>query len=377
MAVTLTDLLKGADRDTLLARALLFLRAKTMPVMAWQPGNPWRTLLELLVELAGDNLRSIQLTGTGGFLSYAEGPSTPEGFGWIDLLLWELFDLERKPATFAVHELTLADVASVGPVSITAGQVVALGPGALEFTALADATVPLDGSVKVNFQARSPGSAYNVPVGTIASFGTDLPGVSVVNNAIGTTGTSLVSAGLDRETPAEARVRARARWSLLGRGATRGAYQATLLESSNEIRRVVVLENTPSDGKVTAYVASPSGPAPQAALDAAVAAVETMRPLGVQAFVLNAVAQTVTVSGTVFCKTGRTAEAQAEVAANLLAYQSTLPLGDKVPRAQVVEEIMRPSSVNNVDLLQPVADVTPGAGNVIVFQNILAFAEGT
>jgi hypothetical protein len=377
MAVTLHDLLTGTTRDALLRRAIAFLRLQRFPVVGWQPGNPWRTLVELVVELTGDVLRAVELLGAGGFLDYAEGPLTPEGEGWLDLLLRNLFDMERKPATFAVHAIAMRDAAGVGPVPVQAGQVVALGPGGLEFVALENATVPLNGEVSVRFQARSPGALYNVPVGAIAALGTDLPGVQVFNAAVGTTGTSLLSAGLDRETPAEARVRAKARWARLGTGATRAAYLSALLDAANDIRRVAVLENTPSAGKVTAFVAAPAGPAPQAALDAAKAAVERMRPLAIQVFVRNTATQPVAVVGVVTCAPGQAARVEADSTARLLAYQATLPLGAPVVLAQLVEEIMRPDGALNVTLLQPPTDVTPASGYVLVLELRLAFVEGT
>jgi uncharacterized phage protein gp47/JayE len=377
VAISLTDLLKGATRDALLEQAILFLRMQGFPLTGWQPGNALRTLVETYVELKSELLRVVQVLGTGGFLDYADGPTTAEGDGWIDLLLRELFDLERKPATFAIHSVVMQDVGGVGPVSVVAGQVVALGPSGLEFVSYADATIPLNGSAVVPFQSRSPGAVYNVPINSITTLGTDLPGVAIGNPPIGTTGTSLIEAGLDRETPAEARVRAKARWARLGTGTTKASYTSVLLDSSNDIRRVSVLENTPTAGKVTCYVASPSGPAPALALAAAAAAVEQMRPLAVQVFVLNATPVTVTVSGTVLCRVGATGVAAAEVTSRLLAYQATLGLGDKLIRSRIIEEIMATEGVNNVSLTLPAGDITPTIGTVLVLDNQLFFGEGT
>lgn len=366
MAASLADLLAAVSKDDVLRAQLSLLASQNLPVTAWQPGGVARALVEVDAEILADLTRSIHLLATAGFLGTAQGP-------WLDLKGESDYDEPRKPASLAVGKIRLQDAAGVGPVTVNAGQLIAVSAGGLEYANTAGGTLPLNGTLDLAFAARGPGAAYNVPNNTITRLGTDLPGVAISNVPQGSTGTWLTTSGTDAESDEQYRDRCRRKWAALGTGANADAYRYFALEADATLRKVQVAENSPGGGQVTVYVASQAGPPTAAALAAATAAIELRRPLGVRAYVNAASAYAVNVTGTVNARAALLERAKAAVAANLLAYQARLGIGDPVYAPQVVEEIMSAEGVVNCSLAAPTVDVFVPAGSVAAFVNGLTF----
>lgn len=358
--MAISDLIKIPTADELAARWQGFLRLGGFPTGSWQP----RTLLRFTVEsesaLLSDVSQAISDIAKSAFTKTAKGP-------WLDLVAENVFDDARKPATNTVGEVLLTDVSGVGPVSISVGQKwVADSSKELRYvvTSLPYGTsVPLNGSLRVVVRAEKSGSKYNVGSGTITEFVTSTPGVTVTNPAIGDTGTWITSQGVDQELDDALSSRLLDKWSLLGTGATDGAYRYYVLSASPEVTRARVW--SPGGGSVRIVVAGPSVAVSAGALTLATNAVLAKRPLGVpDVTVANCSVLSVPITGTIYLAKGqdpasRLAAAQAAVD----AYSRVHPVGGKLSRERIIKDLFV-DGTEDIDLTAPTGDVILADGQI-------------
>jgi len=142
---------------------------------AWQQFSAPRRLIDLETEGAAVQDQAISDYAAGGFLRDAQGP-------WLDLVASNVYNNTRAAAVFAQGWLLLSDTGGIGPLSIAPGSMWALDTsGVRRYVNLGAATLPLNGTVAVLFQAESPGVAWNVGNGGIVALVTPIPGVTVLN----------------------------------------------------------------------------------------------------------------------------------------------------------------------------------------------------
>jgi uncharacterized phage protein gp47/JayE len=347
---TLAELLTIPTRDEILAALYTELAARSFPITNWTTGGVERTIVESIAEALADFSGPLATTVTRwGFLEEAEGDA-------LTVLCRSNFDTVRSPATFAEWTITLSDTGAGGPYIITAGQLWAQNGGGLNYNNTIGGTLPLSGTLVLTFKAESPGSAYNVgPVNILA---TPLPGVTITVNTLTTSAT-------DEESDEDLRTRAALKWSLLGAGSTRSAYERNVLDSDPEIRRVLVLEDNPSPGDVRVYVAGLDATASAPAVAAANAYLDddVRRPLCTNPTVLAAVEVPAAITATVTIYASFQAAAAASVSQRLLELyrgkriSEADPAVDKIFTAEILEVLMGLEGAINATLTSP--PITP------------------
>jgi uncharacterized phage protein gp47/JayE len=339
----LNQLLQPRSRDQVLAALIAFLQAKGYPPTDWVEGSVQRTLVELQAAGIAD-LEALRLQiAKSGFLDFAEGD-------YLDLLGQSAYGLSRKQATFARQKFTLTAQAGFGPYSIQPGQLWVGDAQGLRFNNLSGGTLPLGGTLDLEFRAESPGAAYNLPIGSGTIMFTPLPGVTIVNTAV-------LEAAIDKESDAAYRERCRLRWGELGYGATRAAYESWALSSTPSITKVRVLDNNPrGQGTVDVVVWGEGGLGP-GAVAAADAYIQQRKPLTANVQVYAATQVNIAVTATIRLRAGVLTQVQAEVASRLAAFQQSLPIGAIVYRSALVEALFV-ANVLDVALTAPSADQT-------------------
>lgn len=364
--------------------------AARFPATAWQPGSvPLK-----LVEADSDALAESEALGVavaaGGFLEYAD-PGLPEGSPagpWLRLLAASVYGLTWRSGIQAQGQVVLSDVAGQGPFTILPGQLVVASSGGRLYRNSTGGTLAASGTLTLTFTAEDVGASYNTPPGAVTQLLTVLPGVTVSNPVIGSTGTWLTRQGTNPETQGELRNRCRNRWGTLGTGGAPRGYSFWATDASAEVTRVQVTASTTLAGAVNVYLAGPAGPVSSQAVTDVQAALEKVAPTGVVPVALAATAASVTVSGTVRVPASLLAGAKATAEANLAALFAALPIGGDtgggtpgiLDREALVAAI-RPqdafgrstTGIIDLDLSLPAADLTFSVSEVAILSNTLTW----
>jgi phage-related baseplate assembly protein len=274
------------------------------------------------------------------------------------------FDITRSPATYATGYVRLTAAAGVGPYFVgPATLVVSDGVRLFRSTNTAQVTVPAGGSVDIPVRAEGAGSLYNAPSLT-ALVSPALAGVTVSSPAWGSGATWRTADGRDEETDADLRVRCRARWATLGRGATIEAYRylATTCPDAPGVTRAGVVPG-PGDGTVAIYLATTSGPASAGEATAVAAWLVPRSPATDRVSVAPATAVPVVITATITTRDTSDAN-RARVVDALMALQRALALGQLVDLGVLYAACYAATDVVDVDLSSPTAD-TPVATSAI------------
>ncbi len=352
---TLAELLTPATLDTIRAAIFADLASQSFPVTSWASGGAERTQVEAVAEALRDFSAALAPeVASWGFLSTAEG-------GALSLLCASNFDTTRVPASFAVWSLTLSDTGSGGPYTVLAGQLRAKDAAGLTYANTTGGTLSLGGTLALSFKADGAGTAFNAGGSFVLM--TPLPGVVV-------SASSLTSSAVDEESDEELRERARARWSKLGQG-TADAYKRDALDADADIRRVLVIEDTPDPGSVKVFIARSDTTATSGDVATVQAFLEApeRRLLCVSVDVEAATEVAVAVTATVRIETAKQAAAAAVVNARLQEFLRGLGIAgaaESVYRAALVEILMGLDGASNAVLTVPAADVALAAGEVAV-----------
>lgn len=350
------------------------LTVPTLPVTAWQPGSTPLTLVELFAQGLENFAATIQRVAQGGFLFEATGD-------WMDLVLENVYALTRNAGATTVGNFVLTDTANAGPFTISAGQVWAGTVGGLRWTNITGGVLPQGLSLTLSFRAESPGSAYNVGAGTVSVLFTSLAGVTVSNpNPVG--GSWITTPGADRETDAQAAIRAISRWPALGIGVASDAYDLWVKTASSSVTQTYVREDPATPGNVQVYLAGNGGAVDGAVVAAVQAYVDPRAPLTTIAVVASATAVPITVAGTLYVTTGNAVAAAAAVDDNIGAYfnSGTNSIDEELPgvgiagtayTSAIVEQAMLAPGARNFVLSTPASDTVLAAGEVFeLTQNI-------
>jgi len=351
MTTTVTELLTAPTPDDNLRALFAFLALKGLPATSWQSGSVPRTLLAAEAEWLSDLGVAIQNVAKGGWLDDAEGD-------WLTLLAWNLFQVERAPATFTIGRITLTDSANAGPFTIDPNSiVVADGSRSLRFQYSEDTTysLALGGSVSILVQAESAGAAYNLGAAAVSVLLTALPGVSVTNAV-----DWITQQGKDEESDASLRARCRARWSTLGTGSNEDAYLywARSVPGVTDARVV----SDPATGIVTVYVRGPAGPAGAGVVAAVDAILQAKRPLTVRVVTSDVTASATPITGVLYVNAGYELAATVASAQNAIAAVArATDVGCTIVRDKIIQVAMEVPGVRDFALTSPAENVSLGS----------------
>lgn len=349
MTATLADLISSSTRQEELQRLLATMAGEGLPVTAWQAGNPLRTLAVADAEALRDLRAVIVVIAAGGYLDTAEG-------GWLTLLAASVFDTTRLPSQYNTRDVTVSCASGAGPYTITPAQlVVSDGTRRWQSTNTSNITVPSGGSATIRVRAEEPGDAWNVSGATITTLvAPALAGLTVL-------GGSTVDAGAPEETDAALRLRCRAKWGTLGRGANDAAYLYWVLSTPGveAVRRALVAPG-PGDGTVAVYIAQAAATVTGPQVAAVQAFVDTQHPTTDAPTVIAATEVPVHVTATVRVRAASDSSANRLLATNAIAalINGTL-LGGEIDREAITAAIYRAAAgIVDVDTSLPAADVT-------------------
>ena len=319
--ITIDDLLTARSEDDVMEDFLARLEASGVPARSWRKGGVARTMLRVVAATySGFSSLIVQVTKSG-FLETAEG-------GWLTLLARYVYGVERIPATFATGKLTLINAGgglfNFGPREFRA--ISAISKKA--FTNLAAFSLGPGATIVIDVEAVQAGTAGSAAPGSVTELETTLLRVTITNVA------SIV--GSDEESDADLRQRCRDKLAALSMLGPRGAYAYAVRVAKRgdgspvAVNRLSVSPSS-STGRVTVYVASPSGPPPLSDLDAIRASIEAIaRPDTVTAQVLAATPVAFKSALTVWAKRtdGVSAGAiQTSVEKDLEDFVATYPIG--------------------------------------------------
>lgn len=352
---TLADLITPSTRASELNSLLATMAGEGLPVTAWQSGNPLRTLATADAEALRDLRAVIVLIAAGGYLDSAEE-------GWLTLLAASVFDTARVPSQYNTRDVTVSCASGVGPYTITPAQlVVSDGTRRWQSANTANVTVPSGGSVVVRVRAEEPGDAYNVSGSAITTIvAPALAGLTVLGGAT-------VDAGAPEETDAALRLRCRAKWGTLGRGANDAAYLYWVLSTPGveAVRRALVAPG-PGDGTIRVYIAQAAATATGPQVAAVQAFIDTQHPTTDSPTVVAATEFPVSVTATVRVRAASDSTANRLLATDAIAALiNGTPLGGEIDREAISAAIYGASAgIVDVDTSLPAADVTLAASAV-------------
>ena len=233
--VTLNDLVTPATYQDTLTLELNIAAQLGLPTTAWQPIDPIRTILTTNAQIIAQYTQTINLIAQGGYASYAAViPGTDSNVDsagyettWMDLVAYEVYNVQRIEANFATGLVTLSNATAN-----TFGS--PYSPGTLHFNnTVTGATYSNTGTVDIdnsNFPSASlttleivadaafPGALGNSVQGTVLNMVTPLVGVTVqalAGNIIAT----------NQETNAQLLARCQAKLGSLSPNGASQAYQ--------------------------------------------------------------------------------------------------------------------------------------------------------
>jgi uncharacterized phage protein gp47/JayE len=284
------------------------------------------------------------------------------------------YQLERAPATYAVHEVRLTDTGGVGPKAIRANERTFISASGQEFRITQDVVVPAGGtSAPVQVRAEVAGAAGNVQANTITRWRNPIAGLTVSNPAIGSSGSSLVAAARDAEDKGSLIQRCRDRWGTQGRAGNDAAYRTWVTEAFTSAGQVSPItrmrirgDNPYGPGSIGVVLANASGPA----LPGEVSQVDTYlrerKALGSGPLVtVAATAESVPAAIVVYASGNPSAVTQA--IARMDELEASLPIGATIYQAEILERVMGIDGVYNVRINAPLVDYQASPLAVIDF----------
>ena len=199
---------------------------------------------------------------------------------WLDYIAIGRYGLERFKATPATHRFVLTASAAAGPYTIAPRALLAQTDNGIQFRntgRLTSALTAVPATVRLTqggtldaleWEAVLPGIAGNIPAGSRLTLVTTLAGVTISNPQIGSSGSSVLVAGADRETSESLSLRCDARWDRTAVAQLRGALVEWIFESFEidgltcSITKWQIDEANPTGpGSTDVYLANPDGAA--------------------------------------------------------------------------------------------------------------------
>jgi uncharacterized phage protein gp47/JayE len=255
------------------------------------------------------------------------------------------FSLARLPAQAAATTAIFSRITPGLIASIPVGAQVKTADGSQTFVVLIDLTNPAyvpattsytlaaaSSSIALTVQAVTPGSAGNVQAGLISMLASAIPGIDAVTNP------NQAQGGLDAES--DAALRARFANFIDSRSRATRAAIAFTIDSLQQGLSHVVTENidpsgTSAPGTFLVTIDDGSGYPPSALLSSVASAVDTVRPVGTQFFVLPPTVLTAAISLTITVSDNNKPASQSAVMNALQTYVAALPIGAPLPVSRV------------------------------------------
>lgn len=178
--LTLTQLLNPPGTNVLLSQILAKLSASGFSATDWNSDSDARVILQVDAQAFSDLWQAVYKIALGGYLDTATGD-------WLTLLAQSQFQLARNPATQTIGNFTLSTPVGIGPYTFNKGDLVCTYVDSLKIarifrsTNAAPVTTIPGGSIQIQMSADSPGSAWNIPVGSTLIVNTPQPGLTVSN----------------------------------------------------------------------------------------------------------------------------------------------------------------------------------------------------
>lgn len=338
--------------------------APPLPVTAWQPGDTALVLLEVFAATLVILKNIIRKIAGGGLLKFSSG-------AWLTILADNLYDCQRATGQVAMGYVTLADVFSAGPFSITPDSLLFQTASGLRYRSAQSATLTMGSTLSLLVKAESPGPQYNVGGQAITIMGTPLPGVTVTN-AINW----ITQQGTNDETDPDLIARCIGKWSSLAFALPGDAYAywAKQAAPGTVTRAQSVVDSDPTHpGRVLLYVAGSSGPVAGSVVTAVQTAVFPRVPLTGDLLTISAPVNTLTLTGSVYNLASFNDTIVLAVETAIIAFFSTIPVGGVVYFSQLVAAIQNVPGVREVVLTFPLADTALTIGQVAAFVDGLTY----
>jgi len=220
-----------------------------------------------------------------------------------------------------------------------------------------------ESSIEVEAEAESPGTAWNVGVGTISRIVTRIAGIETVTNATG----SLLREGSDPESDEQLRTRAITAWERLGLGGTREAYRNWAL-SVPGVRAASVLDDFPfGPGTVGVVILGADGaPTPQLLSDA-LSYIKERKTLTADIRVLGPriINQNISLEVTRFANADQE-KVEADIRAAITDFSRRLQLGEGLILARLIDALMGVAGIYNIRITSPSHDVNLSVDSFLV-----------
>lgn len=220
-------------------------------------------------------------------------------------------------------------------------------------------------TTKVPVRAESPGAAWNVGVGRIATLVTVIDEVQLVSNVENW----LTVPGVDRESDEALRRRLQLVWPELGSGSTYHAYEAWVREVQGVVKVAVVDTHPRGQGTVDVVIA-PSLGLPSADLIAQSQKVVTARkPITADALVRGPSVRQINLELILHLR-DRDLDSQAVWESRVRADVERLNINETFYPSTVDDALHNFSNVKGVEILAPSSPVVPPAGGLIIPVNV-------
>lgn len=279
--LSINDLLAPFSRDDARAKLVRMLVAMGVPADQWRTGGVLSTILTIVaISYAGFSTLIVNAI-SAGFLPTASG-------GWLTLLAYYVYGVQRTEATYASGGFTLVNTGG-GIYTHAAGEVIFLNSrtgksytNVAPFT-IGSGTPATPTSLTITIQATDPGAASSSDPGAIDTIVTPMLGVAGTN--------ALAVSGLDAQPDNELRTMCLNKLGSLSVRGPRTAYKyavgvAKRLDGTPvNVNRSTVSPSSHT-GTVTVTLASPSGAPTTADIAAVAASIESLaRPDGITVIV--------------------------------------------------------------------------------------------
>lgn len=247
------------------------------------------------------------------------------------------------------------------------------GTGTLALTRTVGGTPPTNGNVSVLITASGQVGAatfsYSLNSGTYTGAGTvgstfAVPGtgttITFTNGGVnpsfvigdtynwGAPGSWITQQGTDAESDANLVIRCKARWSSLSAVPTFDCYSLWARTASPQVTRTVVTPDLTVGGQVDLTIAGQAGALPAAVISAVQTYINYRVPITASCVVSSAVAQPITITGTITVASASLAAAQVAAQAYVANYIAGTAIGGTVYLSQIITQLDLPSGVITV-----------------------------
>lgn len=362
MTTALADVLKPTTAEQAERTVIGLLDAAGFPATSWQPKSFPRTVTKAIGAI-GANFSNLISNVVAGVLN---GLSTG---GWLDLLSEQNYANTRAAAVAAAGQMVLTNQTGVSQ-PITVGMWLADGDGSsahrFEVTGGAGTLAAPNGStLAVTVRAESPGAAYNIPSGaSLFIAGGVLPGVTVSNPAIGSTGTWLTTAGADKESDPALQERNATKWA---DQAPAGNDQSYVYWARTAVPTITRVKPVREGGTVNVYLANAAGGATGPEVTAVDTFLQAKKSIVARVFTVPATSVGITLVGTIYVDAVHAGSAPAAALANLAALGADHDIGGFVYLSEIIGALTIPTGVRRVVLSSPTTDANLGDDGVPVF----------